>query len=303
MVINMKDIIQVSHLYKKYKTQECYAIHDINFTVRTGEIIGILGPNGAGKSTLIKMLLGVIRPTAGNVSVFGKDPCRFNNRDKTKIGVYLGGKSNLIYHLPVIDSVRLFQSIYKVPKAIFEENLVRYAKILKCDDFLNQRVATLSLRQRLRAELLCILIYEPQLLILDEPTLGMDIEGKRQFRDMLSNLVTHQGLSVVITTHDVNDMQKLCSRILMICKGEKVMDMTNEEFEGLLSAKDILITDVALDPIPEGVEFVERDNHCNRYLVSADQKERVKAMIQAQSFQVLKRESPSLEDILYAYYR
>ena len=151
MVINMKDIIQVSHLYKKYKTQECYAIHDINFTVCTGEIIGILGPNGAGKSTLIKMLLGVIRPTAGSVSVFGKDPCHFNNRDKTKIGVYLGGKSNLIYHLPVIESVRLFQSIYKVPKgnhqmSVSMSNLFNFSRALPepFDKLTNKKVKVTS---------------------------------------------------------------------------------------------------------------------------------------------------------------
>lgn len=181
------------------------------------------------------MLLGVIHPTAGSVAVLGKDPCYFNNRDKEQIGVYLGGESNLIYHLPVIDSVGLFQSIYKVPQNIFQKNLSYYSDLLQCDSFLNQRVATLSLGQRLRAELLCIMIYDPQLLILDEPTLGMDIEGKRLFRDMLSTLVAQRGLSVVITTHDVNDMQKLCSRILMICKGEKVMDITNKEFDDLLA--------------------------------------------------------------------
>lgn len=299
----MPNIIEITNICKKYKTQANYAVKDISISVKKGEIVGVLGPNGAGKSTLIKMLLGVIRPTAGSVLVLGKDPCRFNNHDKERIGVYLGGKSNLIYHLPVIESVRLFQSIYKVPKAVFEKNLAHYSNLLQCDAFLKQRVATLSLGQRLRAELLCILIYEPQLLVLDEPTLGMDIEGKRQFRDMLSNLVAQQGLSVVITTHDVNDMQKLCSRILMICKGEKVMDITNEEFEALLSKRDIIITDITLDPIPEGIQFIERDNNYNRYLVPTDRTEQLKAMIQNHSYQTLKQELPRLEDIMYEYYR
>lgn len=299
----MQNTIEIKNLCKKYKTQADYAVDNISFSVRKGEIVGILGPNGAGKSTLIKMMLGVIRPTSGTVLALGKNPCRFNNYDKKQIGVYLGGKTNLIYHLPVIESVRLFQSIYKVPKAVFEKNLAYYAELLQCDSFLSQRVATLSLGQRLRAELLCILIYEPQLLILDEPTLGLDIEGKRKFRDMLSNLVAQQGLSVVITTHDVNDMQKLCSRILMISKGEKVMDITNEEFEVLLSKHNILVTDVTFDPIPVGTQFVERDNNCNRYLVEADCTELIKATIQSYSYQILKQETPRLEDILYEYYR
>lgn len=299
----MQNLIEITNLHKKYKTQENYAVKDVSFSLQPGEIVGVLGPNGAGKSTLIKMLLGVIRPTAGRVLVFGKDPIRFRNRDKAKIGVYLGGKSNLIYHLPVIESVRLFQSIYKVPKAVFEQNLAQYAALLQCGDFLNQRVATLSLGQRLRAELLCILIYEPQLLVLDEPTLGMDIEGKRQFRDMLSGLVAQQRLSVVITTHDVNDMQKLCSRILMICRGQKVMDISSGEFEAMLAQRDILMTDVTLDPVPEGAQFVERENGCNRYLVPTGLTEQLKAAIQARPYQTLKQEPPRLEDLLYEYYR
>lgn len=299
----MQNLIEITNLHKKYKTQENYAVKNVSFSLQPGEIVGVLGPNGAGKSTLIKMLLGVIRPTAGRVLVFGKDPIRFRNRDKAKIGVYLGGKSNLIYHLPVIESVRLFQSIYKVPKAVFEQNLAHYAALLQCGDFLNQRVATLSLGQRLRAELLCILIYEPQLLVLDEPTLGMDIEGKRQFRDMLSGLVAQQRLSVVITTHDVNDMQKLCSRILMICRGQKVMDISSGEFEAMLAQRDILMTDVTLDPVPEGAQFVERENGCNRYLVPTGLTEQLKAAIQAHPYQTLKQEPPRLEDLLYEYYR
>ncbi len=299
----MENIIEVKNLCKKYKTQEQYAVNDISFSVQPGEIIGVLGPNGAGKSTLVKMLLGVIRPSSGEISVLGKNPLLFNNRDKTGLGVYLGGKTNLIYHLPVIDSVRLFGSIYKVPKTLFQENLMHYSAILQCDSFLNQRVATLSLGQRLRAELLCILIYEPKLLVLDEPTLGLDIEGKRQIRDMLHDLAEEKGISVLITTHDVNDMQKLCNRILMICHGKKAMDVTSGDFDRLLTQWDILLTDADLNPLPEGVQFVEQDNNANRYLVPADRTDVVKALIQTLSYRELRQETPNLEDILYEYYR
>lgn len=299
----MSKVIEVKNLHKKYKTQERYAVHDISFSVEQGEIVGVLGPNGAGKSTLTKMLLGVIRPSSGSVSVLGKDPLHFRSADKTGLGVYLGGKTNLIYHLPVMDSVRLFGSIYKVPKEKFRENLTRYAKLLQCESFLDQRVATLSLGQRLRAELLCILIYEPKLLILDEPTLGLDIEGKRQIRDMLRDLAAQRNISVVITTHDVNDMQKLCSRILMVCRGEKVMDVTSREFEDMLTQRTILLTDAPLDPLPDGVQFVEKENGCNRYLVEAGRTEDVRWAIQALPYRELRQEAPRLEDLLYEYYR
>lgn len=299
----MDNIIEVKNLKKKYRAQNQCAVKDISFTIPEGEIVGVLGPNGAGKSTLIKMLLGVIRPSSGEITVLGKNPLHFGNKDKLGIGVYLGGKTNLIYHLPVIDSVRLFGSMYKVPKTLFQENLVHYSTMLQCDSILNQRVATLSLGQRLRAELLCILIYDPKLLILDEPTLGLDIEGKRQIRDMLHDLAEERGISVLITTHDVNDMQKLCNRILMICHGEKAMDVTSRDFEQLLAQRDIILTDAELNPLPEGVQFVEQDNNLNRYLVSANQTEAVRAQIQTLSYRELRQETPNLEDILYEYYR
>lgn len=299
----MEPIIEVKGLCKKYKSMDGYAVRDMCFSVQPGEIVGVLGPNGAGKSTLIKMLLGVIRPTAGEISVMGKAPISFRNADKAKIGVYLGGKTNLIYHLPVLDSVRLFQSIYKVPKETFARNLARYAALLQCDGYLHQRVATLSLGQRLRAELLCILIYEPSLLILDEPTLGLDIEGKRQIRDMFHHLVTDKRLSVVITTHDVHDMQRLCSRILMICQGEKVMDITSDQFDEILRRHTVLLTDAALTPIPEGVRYVEQENGCYRYLVPVELAGQVKAAMQRLPYRQLRQESPRLEDILYEYYR
>ena len=299
----MEHVLNVEDVFKRYKSQGDYAVKNVSFSLLEGEIVGILGPNGAGKSTLIKMILGVICPTKGQILVFGNNPLRFEKKDKVKLGVFLGGKSNLIYHLPVLDSVRLFQSIYRVPKAVFAENLARYSQALQCDGFLQQRVATLSLGQRLRAELLCILIYEPQVLILDEPTLGLDIEGKRQFRDVLRRLVDRQRLSVLITTHDVNDMQKLCSRILMICKGEKVMDVTSGQFEQLLSRHSVLITDCPPPLLPTGVQLLERENGCSRYLVPSDLVGQFKREIQTGACRILKQEEPRLEDILYEYYR
>lgn len=295
--------IETTGLCKRYKTQKQDAVHNFSFSVMPGEIVGILGPNGAGKSTLIKLLLGVIRPSAGSVQVLGTDPGRFKNVHKKQIGVYFGGKSNLLYHLPVMDSLSLFQSIYQIPKDVFQHNLEHYAALLQCTGFLHQRVATLSLGQRLRADLLCILLYEPQLLVLDEPTLGLDIEGKRQFRDMLSTLVQEKHISIVITTHDVNDMQKLCSRILMVCQGEKVMDWTSGEFETLLNLHQVAITDIMVSSLPEGVQFIERDGKNNRYLVPAETVPAFRSIVHSHPYEHFAWEQPRLEDLLYAYYQ
>jgi ABC-2 type transport system ATP-binding protein len=161
----MENIVKLDHVCKKYRKRNNYAVEDISLSLQSGEILGILGPNGAGKSTLIKMILGVIMPSAGSLTVFDKAPAHLQNKDKNKLGVLLGGKSNLIFHLPVSDSLQLIRTMYKIPKDIFEERICRYADMLKCEEILNKRVATLSLGQKLKAELLCLLCYEPQLFI------------------------------------------------------------------------------------------------------------------------------------------
>ena len=298
----MQDIIQVNNLTKKYKKSDSYAVSDMSFRIAEGEIVGLLGPNGAGKSTLIKMILGVITPTSGTVSVLNQNPLRFRSHEKNQIGVFLGGKSNLIYHLPVLDSVHLFQSIYHVSRERFNSNLSHFAKCLQCTDILKQRVATLSLGQRLRAELLCLFIYEPRLLILDEPTLGLDIEGKRQFRDLLRAMAAEHNTTVLITTHDVNDMQKLCDRILLICDGTKVMDLNASQFDALLEKHNIFVTDVSLDDLPDGVKHIESTGDLNRYLVPVEQGEVVKSLVQNKPYRTLRQESSSLEDLMYEYY-
>lgn len=296
----MSEIISVHGVCKKYKSQDRYALKDINFTVEEGEIIGVLGPNGAGKSILIKILLGVIRHTEGQVQVMGKDPMKFGKKEKSRIGVFLGGKTNLVFHLPVMDSIRLFQKIYKVPEEVFQKNLKHYAQVLQCEEFLQQRVATLSLGQKLRAELLCILIYEPSLLILDEPTLGLDIEGKKVFRETLRKLVEEKNMSVLITTHDVSDMERLCSRIMMICSGEKILDLTDKEFEVKLMRYVILVTDCSLEG--QGIRLLESAGKTRRYLVEKTALNTVKKSLLEQECSLMQEETPRLEDLFYEYY-
>ena len=165
--MSLEQIIYAECLSKKYKMRGNYAVEDFSLKLNCGEILGLLGPNGAGKSTIIKMLLGIIKPTSGEVKVFNKNPLKFSYQDKKKLGVFLGGKSNLIYHLPVIETIKLFKTMYKIPNDIYQDNIKKFSDILGCKDFLNNKTATLSLGQKIRAELLCILIYEPSLLILD----------------------------------------------------------------------------------------------------------------------------------------
>ena len=135
--MSLEQIIYAECLSKKYKMRENYAVEDFSLKLNCGEILGLLGPNGAGKSTIIKMLLGIIKPTSGEVKVFNKNPLKFSYQDKKKLGVFLGGKSNLIYHLPVIETIKLFKTMYKIPNDIYQDNIKKFSDILGCKDFLN----------------------------------------------------------------------------------------------------------------------------------------------------------------------
>lgn len=301
--MSLEQIIYAESLSKKYKMRENYAVEDFSLKLNCGEILGFLGPNGAGKSTIIKMLLGIIKPTSGEVKVFNKNPLKFSYQDKKKLGVFLGGKSNLIYHLPVIETIKLFKTMYKIPNDIYQDNIEKFSDILGCKDFLNNKTATLSLGQKIRAELLCILIYEPALLILDEPSLGLDIEGKRTLRNILQNLALSKNISIIITTHDILDMQKLCSKIILIANGKKLFEMNRLQLDEYLDKYTSLTTNVELDcklfDIKKTDETLTGDR---RYLLKRNQADSVSKTL-AELNANIKYEEPNLEDLLYEYYK
>lgn len=294
----MNDIVNLRNVSKKYKKQKVFAIQNMNLNLTKGEIVGILGPNGAGKSTIIKTILGVIIPTEGQVNVFGKNPIHLNQKDKARIGVYLGGKSNLIFHLPVMDTLKLTKTIYKIPSDEFELRVKKYAEILRCSEILKQRVATLSLGQKLKAELLNLLIFQPELFILDEPTLGLDIEVKRIFREILRKLVEVEKISIIMSSHDVNDMEKICNRIIFLNKAKVLWEHTTEELSQNVEKYKLLITDKTIEPISQ-MTLLESSENASRYLVPVEEIEKI----------VLQPEisyrwcNATLEDTLYAYYR
>ena len=301
--MSLEQIIYAECLSKKYKMRGNYAVEDFSLKLNCGEILGFLGPNGAGKSTIIKMLLGIIKPTSGEVKVFNKNPLKFSYQDKKKLGVFLGGKSNLIYHLPVIETIKLFKTMYKIPNDIYQDNIKKFSDILGCKDFLNNKTATLSLGQKIRAELLCILIYEPSLLILDEPSLGLDIEGKRTLRNILQNLALSKNISIIITTHDILDMQKLCSKIILIANGKKLFEMNRLQLDEYLDKYTSLTTNVELDcklfDIKKTDETLTGDR---RYLLKRNQADSVSKTL-AELNANIKYEEPNLEDLLYEYYK
>jgi ABC-2 type transport system ATP-binding protein len=204
--------------------REVVAVDDVSFRVEAGEMIGYVGPNGAGKSTTIKMLTGILVPSGGRASVAGLVPWEARQRLAERIGVVFGQRTQLWWDLPLIDSLDLLGRIYRVPPARFRENMHRFGELLDLGPFLDQPVRQLSLGQRMRGDLAAALLHEPPILYLDEPTIGLDVVAKERVRLFLRELNRETGVTVLLTTHDMTDIARLCERMIIIDHGKLLYD-------------------------------------------------------------------------------
>ena len=202
------------------------AVHDLSMQVERGEMIGLVGPNGAGKSTTIKMLTGILVPTSGRVRVAGLIPIQQRRELAARIGVVFGQRTQLWWDLPLIDSLRLLRHLYRVPEARYTANLIQLRATLALDEFIDTPVRQLSLGQRMRGDLAAALLHEPELLYLDEPTIGLDVVAKARIREFLLELNARKGTTVLLTTHDMDDIELLCPRMMIIDHGRKLYDGT-----------------------------------------------------------------------------
>ena len=200
------------------------AVHDLSLSVERGEIIGLVGPNGAGKSTTIKILTGILVPSGGEMSVAGLNPLHQRRELARHIGVVFGQRSQLWWDLPLIDSLRLLRRLYRVPEARFNANLAQLRSMLALDEFIETPVRQLSLGQRMRGDLAAALLHDPELLYLDEPTIGLDVVAKARIREFLLTINAERGVTVLLTTHDMDDVEALCQRMLIIDHGRKLYD-------------------------------------------------------------------------------
>ncbi|MGW1762957.1 ABC transporter ATP-binding protein [Streptomyces sp. NPDC002073] len=208
----------------KRERRRVRAVDGISFEVARGEMVGYIGPNGAGKSTTIKMLTGILTPSAGRVRVAGIDPARDRTRLAQRIGVVFGQRTTLWWDLPLKDSYGLMRRLYRIPDARYRENLGRCVELLELEKLLDVPVRQLSLGQRMRGDIAAALLHDPEVLYLDEPTIGLDVVSKAKVRGFLRDMNAEQGTTVLLTTHDLQDIEQLCARVMVIDHGRLMYD-------------------------------------------------------------------------------
>ena len=206
--------------------EQVVAVHDLTFSVDAGEMVGYIGPNGAGKSTTVKMLTGILVPTGGRVRVDGLDPSRDRVELARRIGVVFGQRSTLWWDLPLRDSFELLQKMYRIPRDRYRENLERFVDLLDLGAQLDTPVRQLSLGQRMRGDITAALLHDPEVLYLDEPTIGLDVVSKGRLREFLRSLNAERNTTLMLTTHDLQDIEALCERVIVIDHGTSVYDGT-----------------------------------------------------------------------------
>lgn len=328
-------MIRVENLSKEFKINKKYpgfkgaiksffsteyvtkkAVDDISFEINDGEIVGYIGANGAGKSTTIKMMTGILTPTNGIVTVNGIVPYENREKNAKNIGVVFGQKTQLWWDLPISETFSLLKDIYDITDDDFEERMKFLKEILGLDEFFLNPVRTLSLGQRMRADLAAALIHNPKVIYLDEPTIGLDVVVKESVRKAIKEINEKYGTTIILTTHDLNDIEELCSRIIIIDKGKKIYDGEIEgvkEKYGYLTTVEIQVKEDNLESFNEFTDIKEDDEFNltykdNKLLVtfnknkisSADIIGRTMKKINVVDFSI---KETSIEDIVKKMYR
>ncbi len=232
------------------------AVDGVSFDIARGELVGYLGPNGAGKSTTIKMLTGILVPTGGDVQVDGRVPWRQRREHVAHIGVVFGQRTSLWWDLPVIESFDLLRHIYRVPEDRYQRNMAVFEGLLELGPFLDTPVRNLSLGQRMRADLAAALLHDPPLLFLDEPTIGLDVVAKERIRQFIKAINREHGTTIILTTHDLGDVEKLCERVIMIDHGRLVFDGALAALRARFGGGRVVVVD--FETAPDAAALAER---------------------------------------------
>jgi len=291
--------------YKKIK-----ALDRINLKIERGEFVGIIGPNGAGKSTLIKILTGILTPSSGSAKVLGITPYEKRKENAKNIGVVFGQRSQLWWDLPVKDTFELLKHIYKIPKDRYDENLKKFSDVLGIDKYLDVPVRKISLGERMRCDLAASLMHNPEIVFLDEPTIGLDVEAKFRMREFLKD-INGKGRTIILTTHDMGDIEELCSRIVIIDNGKKIYDGLFRDIKKRFGTERVLIVDfqnkVEKNKLKwKGVRFLDSEE--NKVFLGIDTKKTtvsdiIKKILEKWPIYDVSIEEPKIEEIIRKIYR
>ena len=300
--------IGLASLFKRSEAREVMAVGGISFRIEPGERVAFIGPNGAGKSTTLKMLTGILTPTSGHAEVAGFVPWQERQKLAQRIGILFGQRSQLWYHLPVRDSLELIARIYGLDRHRGAARLSRLATTLAIGDLIDRPVAQLSLGQRLRCEIAAALMHAPPILLLDEPTIGLDVSAKASLRDHLIQLSAEEGTTILLTSHDTGDIERICERALVIDKGLLLLDQPLAALRARhLRHRLVTLMTEEENPVLDlpGVALASREPHRASFAVDLDlaSVERVVATaLERFSVRDLAIENPPLDDVIRAIY-
>ena len=295
------------------KREPVPALQDISFSVADGEMVGYIGPNGAGKSTTIKVMTGVLTPDNGICRIDGRTPWKERKAHVARIGVVFGQRSQLWWDLPVNDSFDLIRDIYRVPEDRYRKNVRELSEMLSLGEILKTPARQLSLGQRMRCEIAASLLHDPKVLFLDEPTIGLDAASKLAVREFIRSLNRTRGTTILLTTHDMQDIEALTRRIILIGKGRILLDGPLEDLKETLSPVRTVIASgrekAGALSLPEGVSLLSRQGEGNvRLTLSADTRlSPVPALIESLSRQMelsdLSVEQASMDEVVLSLYK
>ena len=245
--------------------REVHAVEGLNLDIDEGEMIGYIGSNGAGKSTTVKMLTGILEPSSGSIEVDGRDPQKERKKNAMNIGVVFGQKTQLWWDLPVKESFRLLKEIYEVSDEEYDERIEEFDGVLQLSEFWDQPVRKLSLGQKMRCELAASFLHHPKIVYLDEPTIGLDVAVKERIRDFIKKMNEQEDITVMLTTHDIDDIEDLCDRIVVLDEGRKIYDGQLDSLVDRFTSRRLIMDtrsteniDLELDGI---IEIDQDDGH------------------------------------------
>lgn len=257
-----------SLFHREYET--IHALQDVSFTIRDGEMVGYIGPNGAGKSSTIKIMSGVLTPDGGECVINGRVPWKERTAHVREIGVVFGQRSQLWWDVPVIDSFELIRDIYHVDDHAYRKTLSRLTELLQIGEIVKTPARQLSLGQRMRCEIAASLLHNPKILFLDEPTIGLDAVSKLAVRDFIRAINRENGTTVILTTHDMQDIEALTERILLIGKGRILLDGSLSELKARNSSRKTLTVAYEGGALPSCEEMTVKENKEGRAVLSVD---------------------------------